>query len=169
MAKWMDEKFIAGISNKLREGLTDEIKSLGNEYQTLKMSELPNFIKKVYDYFPKASKSDVLAIGMLDPMISLIYENVANLEGDEKAAYEKKYFDRIKVCSNLPEDVELTGILAIGYTPMCVSNFKKGKDAYEFDATTQETTDKEETTEKTVGNSISDAAAAATSTTEVNK
>lgn len=167
MAKWMDEKFIAGISNKLREGLTDEIKSLGKEYQSLKMSELPKFMKKVYEYFPKASKSDVLVIGMLDPMISLVYENAANLEGDEKATYEKKYFDRIKICSNLPEDVELSGIFAIGYTPMCISNFKKGKDAYEFDATTQET-DKEEVTEKTtVGDSISDAVAAA-STTEAN-
>lgn len=145
MAKWMDEKFVANLSDKIKTGITDGLSELGKKYQKLKIKDLPDFIGEVYGYYPKASKSDTLIIGMLDPMIGFTYENAVNLTGDEKKEYEKKYFDRIKITSSLPEDVKLTGLMSIGYTPLCVSNFRKGADAYDVDGITEEK--KEETVE----------------------
>ena len=56
----------------------------------------------------------------------------------------------------MPPDVELKGILAIGFTPMCVSNFKKG---YELDDTKEENSEEEvdataATTFPSIGNEI---------------
>lgn len=138
MAKWMDEKFIANLSDKIRSGITEGLSELGKKYQKLKIKDLPSFVEEVYGYYPKASKSDCLIIGMLDPMIGFTYENASNLDGDEKKEYEKKYFDRIKITSSLPEDVKLTGLMSIGYTPICVVNFKKGADAYDVDEVTEQ-------------------------------
>lgn len=148
MAKWMDEKFIANISDKLRSGITEGLSELGKKYQKLKIKDLPDFIEEVYNYYPKASKSDALVIGMLDPMIGFTYENASNLDGDEKKEYEKKYFDRIKITSTLPEDVKLSGFMSIGYTPVCVVNFKKGVDAYDLDEATEQKNEEPKTTDE---------------------
>ena len=157
MAKWMDKEFMNSLSNKIKKGLTKDFLELANEYQNLKIENLSDYIKKVYNFYPKASKSDALMIGMLDPMIGYTYENAENLEAKDREEYEKSYFDRIKVAAALPPDVELKGILAIGFTPMCVSNFKKG---YELDDTKEENSEEEvgddtvATTFPSIGNEI---------------
>jgi len=128
MSKWMDDKFIASKSKAVRDCIGTELKNLGAEYQKIKkISELPAFIKKVYDFVPSANKAELCLINLLDPIISY----TASMSITDANA-EKEYFDRIKLFCSVPDDCEY--VLPFYLTlskPKCITSFKAGNDAYD--------------------------------------
>jgi hypothetical protein len=159
MSKWMSKNFIKSKGADVQKNLSSTLKKLGEEYQEIKLSDLPEFIKKVYDFVPKANRYEISMINLLDPQIIHTRELTAV---DETA--EKKFFDTIKVYANIPEEVDIDNAgLGVGaIIPRCVSFFKEGENAYEDDIVEEENeTEEEKKEDKKSSETSSDSSAGA--------
>jgi hypothetical protein len=128
MAKWMSEQFIKGLSEKVKESLTDPFKELAKEYNSLKkVEQLPNFVKKVWDYYPKANKYEVCLINLFEPGLGYAIDLSAV---DETA--KDKFFKRIDAFSKVDDLETIIPFPHTFSTPRCVRMFKDA-DGYEVD------------------------------------
>ena len=166
MAKWMSEQFMKGLSEKVKKSLTESFMELTKEYNSLKkVEQLPKFVEKVWDYYPKANKYEVCLINLFEPGIGYIYD-LAEIDDTVK----EKFFKRIEAFAKV-EDIE-TLIPFQGYfsTPRCVRMFKD-VDGYDIDEIESETTEEtkenietSETTNKDAAGSSADGSAGSTET-----
>lgn len=151
MAKWMSEQFMKGLSEKVKKSLTDPFKELTKEYNSLKkIDQLPKFVEKVWEYYPKANKYEVCLINLFEPGLGYAYDLS---EIDETA--KEKFFKRIEAFAkveNLETLIPLPGCFS---TPRCVRMFKDvdGYDVDEIESETKENTTTAETTDKNAGSS----------------
>lgn len=159
MAKWMSEQFMKGLSEKVKKSLTDPFKELTKEYNSLKkVDQLPKFVEKVWDYYPKANKYEVCLINLFEPGLGYAYDLS---EIDETA--KEKFFKRIEAFAKV-EDLEtlipLPGCFSI--PPRCVRMFKDvdGYDVDEIESETEETKENTTTAETADKNTGSPADAA---------
>lgn len=137
MAKWMSEQFMKGLSEKVKKSLTDPFKELTKEYNSLKkLEQLPKFVEKVWDYYPKANKYEVCLINLFDPALGYTHDLA---EIDETA--KETFFKRIEAFAKVDP---LPGCFS---TPRCVRMFKDA-DGYEVDEIEKEDSELAET-EKT--------------------
>ena len=161
MAKWMSEQFMKGLSEKVKKSLTDPFKELTKEYNSLKkVEQLPKFVEKVWDYYPKANKYEVCLINLFEPGLGYAYDLS---EIDETA--KEKFFKRIEAFAKVEDLETLIPFPGCFSTPRCVRMFKDvdGYDVDEIESETEETkenTTTAETTDKNAGSS--DAAAEST-------
>ena len=161
MAKWMSEQFMKGLSEKVKKSLTDPFKELTKEYNSLKkIEQLPKFVEKVWDYYPKANKYEVCLINLFEPGLGYAYDLS---EIDETA--KEKFFKRIEAFAKVEDLETLIPFPGCFSTPRCVRMFKDvdGYDVDEIESETEETkenTTTAETTDKNAGSS--DAAAEST-------
>jgi len=164
MAKWMSEQFMKGLSEKVKKSLTDQFKELTKEYNSLKrVDQLPKFVEKVWDYYPKANKYEVCLINLFEPGLGYAHDLA---EIDETA--KEKFFKRIEAFAKI-EDLETLIPLPGSFgTPRCVRMFKDA-DGYDVDEieseTTEETKENTETSETTDKNAAASDGAAGSSDT----
>lgn len=154
MAKWMSEQFMKGLSEKVKKSLTDPFKELTKEYNSLKkIEQLPKFVEKVWDYYPKANKYEVCLINLFEPGLGYAYDLS---EIDETA--KEKFFKRIEAFAKVEDLETLIPFPGCFSTPRCVRMFKDvdGYDVDEIESETEETkenTTTAETTDKNAGSS----------------
>ena len=147
MAKWMSEQFMKGLSEKVKKSLTEPFVELTKEYNSLKkVDQLPKFVEKVWDYYPKANKYEVCLINLFEPGLGYAYDLA---EIDETA--KEKFFKRIEAFAKVEELETLIPLPGCFGTPRCVRMFKdvNGYDIDEIESETEETKENTETTIET--------------------
>lgn len=147
MAKWMSEQFMKGLSEKVKKSLTEPFVELTKEYNSLKkVDQLPKFVEKVWDYYPKANKYEVCLINLFEPGLGYAYDLA---EIDETA--KEKFFKRIEAFAKVEELETLIPLPGCFSTPRCVRMFKdvNGYDIDEIESETEETKENAETTTET--------------------
>lgn len=147
MAKWMSEQFMKGLSEKVKNSLTDPFKELTKEYNSLKkVEQLPKFVEKVWDYYPKANKYEVCLINLFEPGLGYAHDLA---EIDETA--KEKFFKRIEAFAKVEDLETLIPLPGCFSTPRCVRMFKdvNGYDVDEIESETEETKENTETAAET--------------------
>lgn len=147
MAKWMSEQFMKGLSEKVKKSLTEPFVELTKEYNSLKkVDQLPKFVEKVWDYYPKANKYEICLINLFEPGLGYAYDLA---EIDETA--KEKFFKRIEAFAKVEELETLIPLPGCFSTPRCVRMFKdvNGYDIDEIESETEETKENAETTTET--------------------
>ena len=81
--KWMSDEFIAKTCKNSYNSFNGEFKKLTKEYQTLGKADLPDFMKKMIDVYPKLSENEKVVAALLEP-------NLASI--DFESAESKKNF-----------------------------------------------------------------------------
>ena len=145
MAKWMNEQFMKGLSEKVKKSLTEPFVELTKEYNSLKkVDQLPKFVEKVWDYYPKANKYEVCLINLFEPGLGYAYDLA---EIDETA--KEKFFKRIEAFAKVEELETLIPLPGCFSTPRCVRMFKD-VNGYDIDEIESETEESKENTETTI-------------------
>ena len=145
MAKWMSEQFMKGLSEKVKKSLTEPFVELTKEYNSLKkVDQLPKFVEKVWDYYPKANKYEVCLINLFEPGLGYAYDLA---EIDETA--KEKFFKRIEAFAKVEELETLIPLPGCFSTPRCVRMFKD-VNGYDIDKIESETEESKENTETTI-------------------
>ena len=145
MAKWMSEQFMKGLSEKVKKSLTEPFVELTKEYNSLKkVDQLPKFVEKVWDYYPKANKYEVCLINLFEPGLGYAYDLA---EIDETA--KEKFFKRIEAFAKVEELETLIPLPGCFSTPRCVRMFKD-VNGYDIDEIESETEESKENTETTI-------------------
>ena len=160
MAKWMSEQFMKGLSEKVKKSLTDPFKELTKEYNSLKkIEQLPKFVEKIWDYYPKANKYEVCLINLFEPGLGYAYDLS---EIDETA--KEKFFKRIEAFAKVEDLETIIPFPGCFSTPRCVRMFKDvdGYDVDEIESETEETKENTTTAETTDKNAGSPDAAGST-------
>ena len=161
MAKWMSEQFMKGLSEKVKKSLTEPFMELTKEYNSLKkVEQLPKFVEKVWDYYPKANKYEVCLINLFEPGLGYAHDLA---EIDETA--KEKFFKRIEAFAKVEDLETLIPLPGCFSTPRCVRMFKDidGYDVDEIDVTeetkenTKDTVETAKTTATTDTTGSSDA------------
>ena len=166
MAKWMSEQFMKGLSEKVKKSLTESFMELTKEYNSLKkVEQLPKFVEKVWDYYPKANKYEVCLINLFEPGLGYAYD-LAEIDDTAK----EKFFKRIEAFAKVEDLETLIPFQGCFGTPRCIRMFKvvDGYDVDEIESeTTEETkenTETSETTNKDAATSSADGSAGSTET-----
>lgn len=148
MAKWMSEQFMKGLSEKVKKSLTESFMELTKEYNSLKkVEQLPKFVEKVWDYYPKANKYEVCLINLFEPGLGYAYD-LAEIDDTAK----EKFFKRIEAFAKVEDLETLIPFPGCFSTPRCIRMFKDvdGYDVDEIESeTTEETKENTETSETT--------------------
>ncbi len=145
MAKWMSEQFMKGLSEKVKKSLTEPFMELTKEYNSLKkVEQLPKFVEKVWDYYPKANKYEVCLINLFEPGLGYAHDLA---EIDETA--KEKFFKRIEAFAKVEDLETLIPLPGCFSTPRCVRMFKD-VDGYDVDEIESETEETKENTKDTV-------------------
>ena len=143
MAKWMSDEFVKGLSKKVKDSITESFKELAKEYNSLKkVEQLPSFIKKMWDFYPKANKYEVCLINLLEPGIGYAHDLS---EVDETA--KEKFFKQIEAFSKIDGLETIIPFPNAFSTPRCVRMFKDA-DGYEVDVIENEEPELTESNEK---------------------
>ena len=70
--KWMSDEFIAKTCKNSYNSFNEEFKNLIKEYQTLGKADLPSFMKKVMEIYPKLSENEKIIAALLEPKLASI-------------------------------------------------------------------------------------------------